>query len=107
MKTLLTPQKIGMVMADISLSLAAVSRLSILLQDDGEIGLQDKDAIHTVIQSTLQRAGLLAEMVTIQTGGEPLDALNGGCPWHCFMPPAFFDAAAVTRSAAASERGAA
>lgn len=92
MKTPLTPQQIGMVMADISLSLAAVSRLSILLQVGGAISLQDEDAIHTVIQSTLQRAGLLAEMVTVQTGGDQLDPLHGADPWHCFMTPAFFNA---------------
>jgi len=92
MKTLLTPQQIGIVMADISMSLAALSRLSILLQVGGAIDLQDEDAIHTVMQNTLQRAGLLADMVTIQTGGDQLDARNGGCPWNCFMPPAFFNA---------------
>lgn len=92
MKTPLTPQQIGMVMADVSLSLAAVSRLSTLLQVGGAIDLQDEDAIHTVIQGTLQRAGLLAEMVTLQTGGDPLDASRSACPWNCFMPPAFFNA---------------
>lgn len=90
----LTAEQIGFALGDLSQSLKALERITIMLQS-GLIGDErDVDALHWVTQHTLQRASLIAESVALGCGASTSLMPCGADVWEHFMPPLFFPDAA-------------
>ena len=90
MKMKLTPEQIGVAMGELSQTLLALERVSIMLQAEALEDPRDVDAMHTVTQHMLQRAGIIAEHVAKGCGTSPSLQANGANIWHLLMPPSFF-----------------
>lgn len=90
MNTRLTPEQISVAAGEISQTLLALERVSIMLQVEVLEDPRDIDAMHTVTQHLLQRAGLIAELVAVGCGNPPSSQANNANNWQWMMPPSFF-----------------
>jgi hypothetical protein len=87
---MLTAEQIGFALGDLSQSLKALERITIVLQAGLLQDERDVDALHWVTQHTLQRACLVAESVALGCGASTSLMPCGADVWENLMPPLFF-----------------
>lgn len=86
----LTSEQMEFALGEVSMRLAALERVSIMLQCDLLDDCRDVDAMHTLTQCVLNSTGHLVELIAKECGASPSMLPKGADPLQWQMPPLFF-----------------
>lgn len=86
----LNPEQIELALGEVAMRLAALHRVSIMLQCNALEDDRDEDAMHTLTQCVLNSTGHLVELIAKECGASPSLLPKGADPLQWQMPPLFF-----------------